>query len=398
MAGFHTSLPALDIPEIGIGMLGYAFMGRAHSNALQTLASMMYPPPMIPKLVALCGRNESAVSEVTRRFGYAGYYTRWQDMLEDDRIRLFDNGGPNNAHHDPCIQAAAAGMHILCEKPLARTAEESKAMLDAVNKAGVKHMVAFNYRFVPAIRQAYELLRSGALGQIYHFRATYLQDWLLPIYETPRLWRMDKSVAGTGAIGDLASHIIDLARFLVGSEIRSVSAKTKTFIPERPMPDGSGMGTVNVDDAFAAVIEFESGVIGTLEGSRLAAGRKNYNVWEINGENGSIRFNLEQMNNLEVYWTDAKHEQITALLKRSSRSQTIPGWLTGGRPAISSAGNTPSSTRLHICWIVSSTIKRLRPSVRTSKTAFERRSFRMRLWNQRPRSGRWIASTISNAE
>jgi predicted dehydrogenase len=308
--GFFAAPEPLDIPEIGVGMLGYAFMGRAHSNALQKLVSMMYPPPMIPRLVALCGRNEQAVAATAQRFGYAGYYTRWQDMLEDERIQLFDNGGPNDAHHDPCIQAAQAGMHILCEKPLARTAEEAKAMLDAVNQAGVKHMVAFNYRFVPAIRQAYELLRSGALGRIYHFRATYLQDWLLPIYDTPRLWRMDKSVAGTGAIGDLASHIIDLARFLVGAEITSVSATTKTFIPERPLPDGSGIGVVDVDDAFAAVIEFQNGVIGTLEGSRLAAGRKNYNIWEINGENGSIRFNLEQMNNLEVYWTEPKHEHL----------------------------------------------------------------------------------------
>lgn len=302
--GFSAVPESLDAPTIGVGMLGYAFMGRAHSNALKKLPYMMYPPPAVPTLVALCGRNEQAVADVAHRFGYQGYYTDWRAMLEDERIQLFDNGGPNNAHADPCIVAAEAGKHILCEKPLARTAEESKKMLEAVQKAGVKHMVAFNYRFVPAIRQAYELIRSGKLGRIYHFRAMYLQDWLMPQYETPHLWRLDKNIAGTGAIGDLASHIIDLARFLVGTEITTVSASTKTFIDERPLPDGGGMGKVTVDDAFAAVIEFENGALGTLEGSRMAGGRKNYNCWEINGEKGSIRFNLERMNELEVYWVD----------------------------------------------------------------------------------------------
>ncbi len=307
--GFQSVPQGLEAPEIGVGMLGYAFMGRAHSNAFKKLSYMMYPPPMVPRLVALCGRDEQAVAEVARRFGYQGYYTDWQKMLEDDRIRLFDNGGPNNIHAEPCIKAAQAGMHILCEKPLARTAEEAKAMLDAVRKAGVKHMVAFNYRFVPAIRQAYELIRSGALGRIYHFRAVYLQDWLLPMYNTARLWRMDASVAGTGTIGDLASHIIDLGRFLLGAEIKTVSARTRTFIEQRPLPGGGGMGRVDVDDAFAAVIEFENGVLGTLEGSRVAAGRKNYNNLEINGEKGSIRFNLERLNELEVYWAEEEPKE-----------------------------------------------------------------------------------------
>ena len=151
-----------DIPEIGVGMLGYAFMGKAHSNAFKTIPYMMYPPPAIPKLVAVAGRNEAAVAAAAQRFGYEGYYTDWRAMLENDGVQLFDNGGPNDAHAEPCIVAAQAGKHILCEKPLGRNAEESKAMLDAVNKAGVKHMVAFNYRFVPAIRQIRNLIDSGA--------------------------------------------------------------------------------------------------------------------------------------------------------------------------------------------------------------------------------------------
>ncbi|MCZ7542240.1 MAG: Gfo/Idh/MocA family oxidoreductase [Anaerolineae bacterium] len=305
-----TGVPAsIDAPEIGVGMLGYAFMGRAHTNALKKLPYMIYPPPAVPKLIAVCGRNEAATREMAQRFGYEGYYTDWRKMLEDDRIKLFDNGGPNDVHLEPCVAAAEAGIHILCEKPLGRTAEEAKAMRDAAEKAGVKHMVAHNYRFVPALRHARDLIASGALGRLYHFRAMYLQDWLMPHFNTARLWRMDKSVAGSGAIGDLASHIIDLGRFLLGAEFKSVSAVTRTFIEERPLPDGSGLGKVDVDDAFAAVVEFDNGVIGTLEGSRLAAGRKNYEMIEVNGEKGSLYFNLERMNELNVFWAEEEHKE-----------------------------------------------------------------------------------------
>jgi predicted dehydrogenase len=288
-------------PEVGIGMLGYAFMGKAHTNAYKKIPYMMYPPPAIPKLVAVCGRNEAAAAEAARRYGYMGYYTDWRKMLEDDRVQLFDNGGPNDAHAEPCIAAAKAGKHVFCEKPLARTAEEAKGMLDAVVKAGVKHQVAFNYRFVPAIRQAYDLISSGKLGRIYHFRAVYLQEWIMPHYGTPMIWRLQKKVAGSGALGDLGAHIIDLARFLVG-DMKSLSAMTRTFITERPTADGKGKGNVDVDDAFVATVEFQNGAIGTLEASRFAAGRKNYQVLEVNGEKGSIRFNLEKLNELEVFW------------------------------------------------------------------------------------------------
>jgi len=241
------------------------------------------------------------VAEAARRYGYEGYYTDWRRMLEDDRIQLFDNSGPNNIHAEPCIAAAEAGKHVFCEKPLARTAEEAREMLDAVTEAGVKHMVSFNYRFVPAIRQAYDLIASGALGQIYHFRAIYLQEWIMPHYGIPKIWRLDKALAGSGALGDLGAHIVDLARFLVG-EIKSVGAMMRTFIKQRPLTDGSGSGKVDVDDAFVATVEFENGAIGTLEASRFAGGRKNHQVLEINGEKGSIRFNLERMNELEVFW------------------------------------------------------------------------------------------------
>jgi len=289
-----------DAPEIGVGMLGYAFMGKAHSHAMLNIAHMMYPPPAVPKLVGIAGRDEQAVAEAARRYGYDGYYTDWRAMLDNDDIQLFDNGGPNDTHADPCILAAERGKHILCEKPLARTADEAQGMMEAVQKAGVKNMVAFNYRFVPAIRQIRKLVDSGLLGKIYHFRAVYLQEWVMAHYELPMIWRLQKSVAGSGALGDLGAHIIDLARYLVG-EIKSVSGMTRTFIEERPWDDGT-MGKVDVDDAFTALLEFDGGAIGTVEASRFAAGRKNGQRLEINAEKASIVFNLERLNELEIFW------------------------------------------------------------------------------------------------
>jgi predicted dehydrogenase len=302
-AGGFTSMAGAkatgDAPEIGIGMLGYAFMGKAHANAFKKIPYMMYPPVAIPRLVAVCGRSEDAVAEAARRFGYEGYYTDWRKMLENDAVQVFDNGGPNDTHAEPSIAAAQAGKHVFCEKPLARTAEEAKGMLDAVEKAGVKHMVAFNYRFVPAIMQARKLIESGKLGRIYHWRAVYLQEWGMD----PTMaisWRFQKDVAGSGALGDLGAHIIDLARFLVG-EPKKVMGLTQNWMPERP--DGSGnLVKSDVDDGFVALMEFEGGAIGTVEASRFCPGRKNYNSFEINAEHGSIQFNLERLNELNVFW------------------------------------------------------------------------------------------------
>jgi predicted dehydrogenase len=299
MAGAKASGKA---PEVGVGMMGYAFMGKAHSNAFKKIPYMIYPPPAIPKLVAIAGRDRASVQEAAKRYGYDTFYTDWRDLIKDDRVQLFDNGGPNNVHAEPTIAAAKAGKHVLCEKPMARTAQEAAAMLDAVTKAGVKHMVAFNYRYVPAIRQAYDLIQSGQLGEIYHFRAVYLQEWIMdPTF--PMVWRLDKKISGSGALGDLGAHVIDLARFLIG-EPRRVSAMLKTFIKDRPLPDGSGTGQVTVDDAFTALFEFENGAMGTLEASRFCAGRKNHQVLEINGSKGSLVFNLERLNELEVFWKD----------------------------------------------------------------------------------------------
>jgi predicted dehydrogenase len=290
-----------EAPEVGIGMLGYAFMGKAHTNAYKKIPYMLWPPPARPRLEAICGRNQEGVAEAARRYGYARAYADWRELLKDDRVQVFDNSGPNNVHAEPCIAAAEAGKHVICEKPLARSAAEAKQMLEAVQRAGVKHACAFNYRFVPAVRQARLFMEQGLLGRIYHFRARYLQEW----GNSPEVsqWRYFADSAGSGALGDLGAHIIDLGRFLVG-EPRSVSALTATFITERQSPDGSGLRPVDVDDAFEAVVEFEHGVVGTLEATRFAPGRKNANTFEINGERGSIAFDLERLNELQVYLND----------------------------------------------------------------------------------------------
>ena len=311
-------------PEIGVGMLGYAFMGKAHTNAFKKLPYMIYPPPAIPRLVSIAGRNADAVQEAARRYGYEHATTDWRDLIRDERIQLFDNGGPNDAHAEPCIAAAEAGKHILCEKPLGRTAAEAAAMLEAATKAGVKHMVAFNYRFVPAVRQVRQLLEAGALGEIYHFRAVYLQEWIADA-TFPMIWRLDKAQAGSGALGDIGAHIIDIARFLVG-EPRRVSAATRTFVKERPLSDGSGMAPVTVDDAFAATVEFENGALGTLEASRFCPGRKNGLIFEINGAKGSLRFELERFNELEVFWKDEQPKETQGFHKVLVSESYHPFW------------------------------------------------------------------------
>lgn len=310
------------IPEIGVGMLGYAFMGKVHSNACKKMPYIFWPPPAIPKLITIAGRAEVRVAEAAQRYGYKDYSTDWHTMMNDARIELFDNAGPNNMHEEPCVVAAQAGKHILCEKPLARNASEAKKMLEAVKKAGVKHMCGFNYRFAPAVRLAKELIDKGAIGQLYHFRAQYLQEWIVDP-EFPLIWRLDEKVAGSGALGDF-SHIIDLARFLVG-EPKSVSALTKTFIKERPLPDKPDKrGKVTVDDAFEAIVEYENGAVGTLEGSRFCPGRKNYEYFEVNGAKGSIFWNLEKLDELDVYFDEEKHMETKGFHKISATESYHP--------------------------------------------------------------------------
>jgi predicted dehydrogenase len=280
-----------SVRSIGIGMLGYAFMGRAHANAYKTLAYMAWPPPLRPELIAIAGRSESAVAEAARRYGFEREVTDWRELIADPRVELFDNSGPNHLHAEPTIAAAQAGKHVICEKPLGRSADEAYETWKRVAATNVKHMCAFNYRFVPAVRLAREIIQSGEIGTITHFRGSYLQEWGPT---TEDLWRFDQERAGSGALGDLGAHVIDLARYLVG-EISTVSAITSTFVPGR-----------TVDDAVEAAVAFEHGAVGTIEATRFATGRKNSFRWEINGTSGSIAFDLERLNELQVHYVGSK--------------------------------------------------------------------------------------------
>ena len=278
--------------EIGVGMLGYAFMGKAHSHALKSIGYMTWPPPLEPRLVSIAGRSEAAVSEAAERYGFESWTTDWREVVADDRVGLFDNCGPNALHAAPTIAAAEAGKHVICEKPLGLNADESYEIWQRVQAAGVKHACGLNYRFVRAVRLARQLLVAGELGESRHFRGRYLQDWLSDP-AAPKTWRLDSAEAGTGAIGDLGTHVIDLARYLVG-EIESISALTRTFVDTR------GGEKVDVDDAFESVVAFEGGAVGTIEATRFALGRRNAFQWEINGSKGSLAFDMERLDELQL--------------------------------------------------------------------------------------------------
>ncbi len=281
------------IPSIGVGMLGHGFMGKAHVHALRTLAYISWPPPLLPRLVVLAGRSFERTGEAARRYGFDHATTDWHELTEDPDVALFDNAGPNDQHAEPTLAALAAGKHVLCEKPLARTAGESHAIWTAARAAGVVHMCGFNYRFVPAVRLARDLIAAGDLGEIHSFRGSYLQDWLADP-GAPHVWRLDKDQAGSGALGDIGAHVIDLARFLVG-EIAAVDGRLRTVIPERPG------GTVTVDDAFESTVAFASGAEGSISASRLAHGHRNSLTFEVGGTKGSLAFDLERLNDLRLY-------------------------------------------------------------------------------------------------
>ena len=291
-----------DIPEVGIGLLGYGFMGKAHANAYKKIPYIYWPPLAQPILVKLCGIPEEMARESANRYGFKGYTTDWKDLIEDTSIQIFDNTGPNNLHSEPCIAAAKVGKHIFCEKPLGRNAQEAKLMWEVVKEAKVKHMCGFNYRFAPAVRLAKDLIERGELGQIYHFRSRYLQEWIADP-DFPFVWRMSKELSGSGALGDLGAHSIDLARFLIG-EPKSVMGLTKTFVKERPKFEGSEERVrVDVDDAVEVVMEFENGAVGTLEASRFCPGKKSQNIFEINGSKGSLSWDMMRLNELQFYST-----------------------------------------------------------------------------------------------
>ena len=293
-------------------MLGYSFMGRAHSNAFNQMPKFFYPPPAEPVKEIVCGRTEAKVKDFANQFGWNSVETDWKKMIKADKIDLFDNSGPNYMHLEPNIQAAEEGIDIFCEKPLARTLDEAEQIASAVRKSGVKAMCAFNYRRVPAIQLAKKLIDEGFIGRIFHWRAVYLQDWIIdPNF--PLVWRLQADKAGSGPHGDLNAHIIDLSQYLLGG-IQEVTGMEETFIKKRPLPSGEGvglgdhtadgetkMGDVTVDDAVLFLARFNNGAIGSFEATRFANGRRNFNSFEINGSKGSIVFNLERLNELQFY-------------------------------------------------------------------------------------------------
>jgi predicted dehydrogenase len=374
-----------QVPSIGVGMVGYAFMGRAHSQAWQAV-SRAFDPPLRPRLAAICGRDETATRAAASRLGWAAAETDWRALIARDDVQLVDIVAPGNMHAPIAIAALRAGKHVLCEKPLANTLAEAAAMAAAADAAfprGARAMVGFNYRRVPAIALARRLIEAGRVGTVRHVRAVYLQDWLVDP-DSPLTWRLQAEQAGSGALGDLGSHVVDLARFLTGDEIVGVSALSATFIDQRPLPGGSGngdaeggatgtgdaeegatgtgdaeegatgtgdaeegatgtgdasgagsasgTGRVTVDDAVVFSARFGSGALGSFEATRYATGRKNALRIELNGSAGSLAFDLERLNELEFYDGDDTDAGTTAGFRRILVTEAEHPYLSGWWP------------------------------------------------------------------
>jgi predicted dehydrogenase len=288
---------------LNVAMLGYGFMGRAHSNAYRKVSNF-FDLEYEPVMKVVYGRNEKNVSEFADRWGWQEYATDWKEIIERDDIDLIDICTPNITHYHVALAAARAGKMITCEKPLAMNAEEAAEMVNAVKKSGKPNMVWYNYRRVPAVALAKQIVDEGKIGRVFHYRAKYLQDWTIGA-DVPQggntLWRLDKSVAGSGVTGDLLAHSIDLAIWLIGG-IESVCAMTETFVKERELQDEPGtVKKVEIDDACAFLARFKNGALATFESTRYARGRKNQNTLEINGEKASVAFDLENAHVLEYY-------------------------------------------------------------------------------------------------
>ena len=328
--------------HLNVALIGYKFMGKAHSHAYKDVR-FFFKGDCVPVMKVICGRNEAPLRAAAEAWNWEEIETSWERVVQRDDIDLVDIASPQNTHRDIAVAAAKAGKHILLEKPMALNVHEAREMLDAVQQAGVKHMVMFNYRRVPAVGLAKRLIQEGKIGQLFHWRACYLQDWIVdPSF--PLIWKFRKEIAGSGAHGDLNAHLIDLARYLVG-EIKSVLGMTHNFIKQRPLPAesdqlttmltaqaGGGMGEVTVDDTASFLAEFENGAIGTFEATRFASGRKNYNHFEIYGSKGSLCFNFERMNELEYYSREEEsHTQgFRTILATDESHPYISAWWPPG--------------------------------------------------------------------
>jgi predicted dehydrogenase len=303
------------VKTLNVGLIGAGFMAKAHSLAYAAMPMFFWPAPAIPRRKMIADVTEDLAGDAAARFGYEASTGDWRRLVEDPDIDIVDIAVPNNLHCEMAIAAAEAGKHIVCEKPLARTAEEAKRMLDAAEKAGVVHMVAFNYRRTPAVALARKLIEDGSVGQILNFRGTYLQDWSADP-NGPLSWRFQKAIAGSGALGDIGTHVIDYARYLVG-EITAVNGTLRNFVAERPIQQGgldqlaasvkrvdAPKAPVDVDDEVTASLRFANGAVGSIEATRNAYGRNNFLTFEIHGTKGSICFNYERRDELQVFLTD----------------------------------------------------------------------------------------------
>ncbi len=301
--------------KLNVAMIGGGFMGKAHAMAYAAMPMFFWPAPAIPVRKVVVDVNQEMAETARDRFGFEEASADWRAVVARPDIDIVDICTPNNSHAEIAIAAAKAGKHIICEKPLARTGAESRTMLEAVQASGSIHMVAFNYRRTPAVALARKLIEEGRIGDILNFRGTYLQDWSADP-DSPLSWRFQKSIAGSGTVGDIGTHVVDLARYLVG-EIASVNALVETHITTRPRQSGgvdklgvgggdrnAERGPVDVDDEVLTMLRFSSGAIGSIEATRNAYGRNNFLTFEIHGTKGSLAFNYERRDELQVMFAD----------------------------------------------------------------------------------------------
>jgi predicted dehydrogenase len=288
--------------ELGVGMVGHAFMGAAHSQAWRVV-NRFFDLPVRARMTALCGRNKDRATAAAEKFGWDSVETDWRALIDRDDIAIVDICTPGDTHAEIAVAALRAGKHVLCEKPLANTVAEARGMVEAAAAAhasGVRAMCGFTYRRVPAVSLMARMVADGRVGTVRHVRAVYLQDWLVDP-AAPLSWRLRADLAGSGALGDIGSHIVDMVQFVTGQRVAGVSGFTETFIHERPREDGTGTGQVTVDDAAVFVARLAGGAPATFEATRFATGRKNGLRVEVNGSAGSLAFDLERLNELEFY-------------------------------------------------------------------------------------------------
>jgi predicted dehydrogenase len=299
------------VDTLKVALIGAGFMGKAHSLAYAALPMYFWPIPAMPIRAVIADVDADLAAEAATRYGFERSTGDWRRVVDDPEVDLIDIATPNHLHAEIAIAAAAAGKHILCEKPLARSAAEARGMYEAVRNAGIVHMVAFNYRRTPAVALARKYIEEGAIGRILNFRGTYLQDWSADP-DSPLSWRFQKSVAGSGALGDIGTHVLDIARYLVG-EVAAVNSMLSTFVTDRPTSSGgrdelgaaerrsdAPRAPVDVDDEVLTMLRFANGAVGSMEATRNAYGRNNFLTFEVHGTEGSVAFNYERRDELQV--------------------------------------------------------------------------------------------------